>query len=92
MVSKTNNHLMQVKSIAECNELRKYSDSLQTEKKKVMEELIVYQLLQRPSVCQHFQTSSPLKPLGQLIKLKFHMETSLDAGMKVCSNRPSHMT
>ena len=36
-----------------------------------MSELIVYQSLGRLSVClssirQHFQTSSPLKPLGQL--------------------------
>ena len=30
-------------------------------------ELLVYHWLRRPSsVCQHFQTSSPLKPLGQL--------------------------
>ena len=38
---------------------------------RLMGELIVYQWLRRPSVhrpsiCQHFQTSSPLKPLGQL--------------------------
>ena len=31
-----------------------------------MGELIVYQSLRRQSVRQHFQTSSPLKPLGQL--------------------------
>ena len=44
--------------------------------RRLMGELIVYQSLRRPSVrpsvvrpsvCQHFQTSSPLKPLGQLI-------------------------
>ena len=34
--------------------------------RRLMGELIVYQSLQRPSVCQCFQTSSPLKPLGQL--------------------------
>ena len=47
---------------------------------RLMGELIVYQSLRRPSVrpssvrpssvrpsvCQHFQTSSPLKPLGQI--------------------------
>ena len=26
------------------------------------------------------------------IKLRFHMETSYDAGTKVCSNGPGHMT
>ena len=39
-------------------------------------------------VCQHFQTSSPLKPLGA----KFHMEPPEDGGTKVCSNGPDHMT
>ena len=39
--------------------------------RRLMGELIVYQSLRRPSVVrpsvrQHFQTSSPLKPLGQL--------------------------
>ena len=35
--------------------------------RRLMGELIVYQSLWHPSVvCQHFQTSSPLKPLGQL--------------------------
>ena len=34
--------------------------------RRLMGELIVYQSLRRPSVRQHFQTSSPLKPLGQL--------------------------
>ena len=40
--------------------------------RRLMGELIVYQSLRRPpvrrpsSVCQHFQTSSPFKPLGQL--------------------------
>ena len=35
--------------------------------RRLMGELIVYQSLWRPSsICQHFQTSSLLKPLGQL--------------------------
>ena len=34
--------------------------------RRLIGELIVYQSLRRPSVCQHFQTSSPLKPLSQL--------------------------
>ena len=38
--------------------------------RRLLGELLVYQWLRRPSVrpsvCQHFQTSSPLKPLGQL--------------------------
>ena len=47
--------------------------------RRLMGELIVYQSLRRPSVRppsvrQHFQTSSPLKPLDQL-NSKFHMET-----------------
>ena len=37
---------------------------------RLMGELIVYQSLRHPSlrlsVCQHFQTSSPLKPLSQI--------------------------
>ena len=39
-----------------------------------MNELKVYRSLRRPSVHQHFQTSTPLKSLGQLSS-KFHMET-----------------
>ena len=42
-------------------------------------------------VCQHFQTSSPLKPLGP-IEAKFHMEPPWHGGTKVCSNGPGHMT
>ena len=34
--------------------------------RRLMGELIVYQSLRRPSVRPQFQTSSPLKPLGQL--------------------------
>ena len=41
-------------------------------------------------VCQHFQTSSPQKPLGESVK--FHMEPPWDVGMKVCSTGPGHMT
>ena len=33
---------------------------------RLIGELIVYKSLRRPSVRQQFQTSSPLKPLGQL--------------------------
>ena len=40
-------------------------------------------------VCQHFQTSSPLKPP---IEVKFHMEPPWDGGTKICSNGPGHMT
>ena len=40
---------------------------------------------------QHFQTSSPQKPLGQSVK--FHVDPPLNGGMKICSNAPaSHMT
>ena len=56
-----------------------------------MGELIEYQSIQRRSVRQHFQTSSPLKPPGP-IKLKSHIETPKGAGTKVCSNGPGHMT
>ena len=55
---------------------------------RLMDELIVYQSIWRPSVCPQFQTSSPLKP----IKFKLHMETPKDAGTKVCSNGPGLMT
>ena len=64
-----------------------------------MGELIVYQSLRRPSVCR---LSSVVRPstfsnifsseTTGPIKLKFHMETPEDAGMKVCSNGPVHMT
>ena len=52
-----------------------------------MGELIVYQSLRRPSVSNIFssETTGP-------IKLKFHMETPKNAGTKVCSNGPGHMT
>ena len=54
-----------------------------------MDELIVYQSLRRPSVSpplpQHFQ-SSTLEPPGQLNL------NVMDAGTKVCTNGPGHMT
>ena len=54
-------------------------------------ELIVYQSLPRPSVCQHFQTSSPLKPLRQL-NSNFIWRLLRMREQKVCSNGPGHMT
>ena len=42
-------------------------------------------------VCRHFQTPSPLKPLGRL-KPNFIMEPPWDGGTKVCSNSVGHMT
>ena len=66
--------------------------------RRLMGELIVYQSLRRPSVRtsvrpssvgQHFQTSSPLKPLGQL---NSNFIWRLLRGTKVCSNGPGHMT
>ena len=57
-----------------------------------MGELIVYQSLRRLSV--HLSTFSNIfssETTGP-IKLKFHMETPLGAGIKVCSNGPGHMT
>ena len=42
-------------------------------------------------ICPHFQTSSPLKPLGRL-KPNFIMEPPWDGETKVCSNGPGHMT
>ena len=50
--------------------------------------LIVYQSLRRPSTCSNIFSSETTEP----IKLKFHMETPWDAGTKVCSNGPCHMT
>ena len=46
--------------------------------------------VRRPS---QFQTSSPLKPLGQFaIKAKFYMEPPWEGGTKVYINGPGHMT
>ena len=42
------------------------------------------------SVRQHFQTSSPLKLLGQLNSNFIWIPK--DGGTKVCSNGPGHMT
>ena len=61
--------------------------------RRLMGELIVYQSRRRPSVVSpstisnifSSQTTGP-------IELKFHMKTPSDAGMKVCSNGPGHMT
>ena len=42
-------------------------------------------------VLSHFQTSSPLKPLGQS-KPNFMIEPPWEGGTKVCINGPGHMT
>ena len=42
----------------------------------------------RPSTISNIFSSETTGP----IKLKFRMETPLDAGTKVCSNGPGHMT
>ena len=56
-----------------------------------MGELIVYQSLcvRRPSV--HISNIFSSETTGP-IKFKFHMEIPYDAGTKVCSNGPGHMT
>ena len=57
-----------------------------------MSELIVYQSIRCPSVClSTFSNIFSSETTGP-IKLKFHMETPEDAGTKVCSNGPGHMT
>ena len=53
-----------------------------------MGELIVYQSLWRPLTFSNIFSSETTGP----IKLKFHMETPKDAGTKICSNAPGHMT
>ena len=59
--------------------------------RRLMGELIVYQSLRRPSVVRpQFQTSSPLKPLGQSNSNSYG--DSSGRGTKVCSNGPGHMT
>ena len=46
----------------------------------------------RPSVRSHFQTSSPLKPLGQSKpNFMFKFYYSWEGGTKVCINGPGHM-
>ena len=73
------------------NERKKHSILFLAHKsRRLMGELIVYQSLRRPSVfspsiCQHFQTSSPLKPLDRLNSNIIWRLT------KVCSNGPGHM-
>ena len=44
--------------------------------------------VRRLSVRSHFQTSSPLKPLGQ----SFYVEPHWEGGTKVYINGPGHMT
>ena len=61
--------------------------------RRLMGELIVYQShrrlsVVRPSTCSNIFSSETTGP----IKLKFHVDTPRDAGTKVCSNRPGHMT
>ena len=59
-----------------------------------MVELIVYQSLRRPSLVHRPATISNIfssETTGQ-IKFKFHTETPYDAGTKVFSNGPGHMT
>ena len=66
---------------------------------RLMGELIEYQSLRRPSVVCRPSSVSP-STISNIfssettgpIKLKFHMETPWDAGTKVCSNGPDHMT
>ena len=66
--------------------------------RRLMGELIVYQSLRHPSVCRPsvgrlstFSNIFSSETTGP-IKLKFQMETPKDAGTKVCSNGPGHMT
>ena len=57
--------------------------------RRLMGELIVYQSSGvRPSTISNIFSSETSGP----IELKFHMETPKDAGTKVCSNGPGHMT
>ena len=64
---------------------------------RLMGELIVYQSLWRPYVRPSSVRRSTFSNLffsetTGPIKLKFYMETPRDAGTKVCSNGPDHMT
>ena len=56
-----------------------------------MGELILYQSLRHLSVVRS-STFSNISETTVPIKFKFHMETPYDAGTKVCSNGPGHMT
>ena len=59
--------------------------------RRLMGEQIVYQSLRRPSFVRPSTISNISETTGP-IKFKFHMETPWDAGTKVCSNGPGHMT
>ena len=61
--------------------------------RRLVGELIVYQSRGRPSVVRPSTISNIFssETTGR-IELKFHMETPLDGGTKVCSNGPGHMT
>ena len=56
-----------------------------------MGELIVHQSLRGPSLHPLTFSNISSETIGP-IKLKFEMETPQDAGAKVCSNGPGHMT
>ena len=73
--------------------LMKYCALLAHLSQRLMGELIVYQSLRRPSVVRPstFSNIFSSETTGP-IKLKFYMETPRDAGTKVCSNCPDHMT
>ena len=59
---------------------------------RLMGELIVCESLRRPSgVCSSTFRNTFSKTTGP-IKLKLHKETLSDAGTKVCSNGPGHLT
>ena len=55
-------------------------------------ELLVYQLLRRPSVCMSTFSNIFSSETTGLIELKFYMKTPYNGGTKVCSNVPGHMT
>ena len=58
-----------------------------------MGELIVYQSLRRPLSVRPATFSNIFSSeTNGPIKFKIHMETPYDAGTKVCSNGPRHMT
>ena len=63
-----------------------------------MGELIVYQSLRRqsvvccPSVCPSTISNIFYSETTGPIKFKFHVETPYDAGTKVCSNDPGHIS
>ena len=68
------------------------SDFLAHLSRRLRGELLVYQSLRRPSVVRPSTFSNIfLSETTGPIKLKFHMETPLDAGTKVCSNGPVYL-